>query len=145
MTATANGTIGSYAVTATVGGASASFLLTNQTPSNLVVTSLLDDLGNASNCTPQAAPGKGADAACSLRDVLLEASSLGSANVTFDAKVFASAQTIQLLNTSGSLAIPANTTITSATSGSGAGLTNLVTVSGGRLSGVSGEQGHNGH
>jgi large repetitive protein len=136
VTATANGTTGSYAVTASVAGATAtSFALTNQPPSNLVVTSLLDDVGNASNCTPQAVPGKGADAACSLRDALLEASSLGSANVTFDATVFASAHTIQLLNPSGSLAIPANTTITGATSGSGAGLINLVTVSGGGQAG----------
>jgi large repetitive protein len=136
VTATANGTTGSYAVTASVPGATAaSFSLSNQPPSNLVVTSLLDDAGNASNCTPQPAPGKGADAACSLRDALLEASSLGTANVTFDAAVFASAHTIQLLNPSGSLAIPANTTITGATSGSGAGLINLVTVSAGGQAG----------
>jgi len=135
-TATADGATGSYAVTASVAGATgASFSLTNQPPPNLVVTSLLDDVGNASNCTPQAAPGKGADAACSLRDALLEASSLGTANVTFDAAVFASAHTIQLLNPSGSLAIPANTTITGATAGSGAGLINLVTVSAGGQAG----------
>jgi large repetitive protein len=136
VTATANGTTGSYAVTASVAGATAaSFSLTNQPPPNLVVTSLLDDVGNASNCTPQPAPGKGADAACSLRDALLEASSLGTANVTFDATVFASAHTIQLLNPSGSLAIPVNTTITGATTGSGAGLINLVTVSAGGQAG----------
>ncbi len=150
VTATANGAIGSYAVTASVAGATgASFSLTNQPPSNLVVTSLLDDVGSASNCTAQPVPSKGADAACSLRDALLEASSLGTANVTFDATVFASAHTIQLLNSSGSLAIPASTTITGATSGSGAGLINLVTVAprgtGGRLSGVSGERWRDGH
>ena len=42
---------------------------------------------------------------------------------------FSSAQTITL--TSGTLTVPANTTITGATSGSGYSLTNLVTVSGG--------------
>src|SRR5262249_44190965 len=64
-----------------------------------------------------------------LRAVLATAAADGSANITFDPTVFATPQTITL--TSGTLNIPSNTTITGATSGSGASLTDLVTVSGG--------------
>jgi hypothetical protein len=64
-----------------------------------------------------------------LRAALATAATDGSANITFDPTVFATPQTITL--TSGTLNIPSNTTITGATSGSGASLANLVTVSGG--------------
>lgn len=64
-----------------------------------------------------------------LRAVLATAVADGSANITFDPTIFATPQTITL--TSGTLTIPSNTTITGATTGSGATLQNLVTVSGG--------------
>lgn len=65
----------------------------------------------------------------SLRAALVNAANAGSGNVTFDPTVFTSAQTITL--TSGTLNIPSNTTINGPTTGSGASLTNLVTVNGG--------------
>jgi len=71
----------------------------------------------------------------SLRAALASAASAGSGNVTFDPTVFATAQTISL--TSGTLTIPSYTSITGATSGGGATLTNLLTVNGG--SGRSGQ------
>jgi hypothetical protein len=64
-----------------------------------------------------------------LRAALATAATDGSANITFDPTVFATPQTITL--SSGTLTIPSNTTITGPTSGSGATLRNLVTVSGG--------------
>jgi Bacterial Ig-like domain (group 3)/MBG domain (YGX type) len=129
--ATANGTTGTYNVTAAVSGisGSVSFALTNSPPPNLVVTSTGDDSGNASNCTVQLSKTTGTDASCSLRDALLEAASLGTANIYFDSTNFASATNIALTN--GTLNFPSNTTIQGLTSGSGATLKNLVTVSGG--------------
>jgi hypothetical protein len=99
---------------------------------NLVVTTAADDAGTAGNCTVQTTPGTGTDAVCSLRDALLFAANAGSANISFDSTVFAatnfpSANTIHLNRT---LNIPANTSITGATSGSGATLTNQVRVAG---------------
>ena len=131
VTATANWTAGSYTVTAAVSGVSAgvSFSLTNNPPPNLVVTSTGDDAGTASNCTVQTSTSTGTDASCSLRDVLLEAANLGTANIWFDAGKFAAPTTIGL--TGGTLNIPSYTTITGPTAGSGATPTNLVTVSGG--------------
>ena len=64
-----------------------------------------------------------------LRAALATAAADGSANITFDPTTFATPQTITL--SSGTLNIPSNTTITGATTGSGATLKNLVTVSGG--------------
>ena len=133
ITAAANGTVGSYTVTAALNGLNVSFSLTNQSAPNLVVTTPLDDSGTPSNCTVQSTPGTGTDASCSLRDALLKAGTLGSGNITFDSRAFASAQTIQLLTPSGTLTIPNSTTITGATSGSGTLQSNLVTVSGGGL------------
>ena len=111
---------------------SATIALTVTTP-NLVVTTNQDDAGTASNCTAQTTPGTGTDTSCSLRDALLLAAGAGSGNITFDSTAFAasntaSQNTITLSN--GTLNIPANTSITGATSGSGATLTNLVTVAG---------------
>jgi hypothetical protein len=63
-----------------------------------------------------------------LRAALATAAADGSANITFDPTVFATPQTITL--SSGTLNIPSNTTIAGATTGSGATLQNLVTVSG---------------
>ena len=64
-----------------------------------------------------------------LRAALATAAADSSANITFDPTLFATPQTITL--TSGTLTIPSNTRITGATTGSGATLQNLVTVSGG--------------
>lgn len=113
-------------VTASITGMSGPISVTSP---NLVVTSVLDDAGTASNCTIQTTPGTGTDPSCSLRDALLEAASLGSGNITFDATKFSAATTITLLG-SGTLNIPSFTTVTGPTTGSGASLTNLVTVSG---------------
>ncbi|MFZ0661702.1 MAG: Ig-like domain repeat protein [Acidobacteriaceae bacterium] len=80
--------------------------------------------GVAANCTTAPAPN------CSLRDALAAANAAGSGNITFNATVFAAPQTIALGNVGG-LNVPPHTTITGPTKGSGATLTNLVTVSGG--------------
>jgi hypothetical protein len=103
----------------------------------LVVTTAADDPGTGSNCTIQATPATGTDAACSLRDALLFAANQGSGSITFDSTAFAptntaAANTITLSN--GALSIPSNTSIWGATSGSGATLTNLVTVNGNNAS-----------
>ena len=128
-------TVGSQSITATdtvtgsIQGTSGSISVTIP---NYMVTVASDDAGTASNCTIQATPGANtADASCSLRDALLAANSIGSGNITFASapgQLFATPQTIALTN--GTLSIPSNTTVTGATSGSGAGLTNLVAVSG---------------
>jgi Bacterial Ig-like domain (group 3)/FG-GAP-like repeat len=92
---------------------------------NLVVTVSTDTTtGVASNCTSIPAPN------CSLRDALAAAFAAGSGNITFDPTVFAVPQTIALGN-AGGLNLPPHTTITGPTTGSGATLTNLVTVNGG--------------
>ena len=52
-------------------------------PANYVVTVSSDDAGTASNCTPQATPGIGTDASCSLRDALLQAAATGGGNISF--------------------------------------------------------------
>ncbi len=92
------------------------------TAPNYVVTTTADDAGAPSNCT---SGGSG----CSLRDALAAATAAGGAHISFDSTVFAAAQTITLTN--GTLNIPSTTTITGPTTGSGATLTNLVTVAGG--------------
>jgi CSLREA domain-containing protein len=132
---TANSTIGGpYQVTASAGvGLSTNFSLTNTGVPNFVVTTPADDAGNAANCTPQTTPGTGTDSFCSLRDALLAAASTGAAHISFSSTVFlagntAAQNTITLTN--GTLNIPSNTTITGATSGTGATLKNLVTVDG---------------
>jgi len=132
-------TVGSQTITATDAGNS----LTAQTGNIgvtlpvLVVTTAVDDPGATSNCTIQATPATGTDAACSLRDALLFAANQGSGSITFDSTAFAptnttAANTITLSN--GVLSIPSNTSIWGATSGSGAKLTNLVTVNGNQAS-----------
>jgi len=95
----------------------------------LVVNQSGDDAGTASNCVlqPTSATTTYADT-CYLRDALLQATTTSPVIITFDSTVFATAQTITLQN--GALTIPSNTTINGATTGSGATLTNLVTVSG---------------
>jgi Divergent InlB B-repeat domain/Chitobiase/beta-hexosaminidase C-terminal domain len=94
-------------------------------PPPIVVTTVSDDAtGTASNCP--------SSSNCNLRDAIAAAAVAGVGNITFDPHVFASPQTIQL-GSGGGLTIPSNTTIniTGPTTGSGASLKNLVTVSGG--------------
>jgi predicted outer membrane repeat protein len=141
FTATLN-TVGSQTITATDSANSLTVTTGSIAVSipNLVVTTSADDAGTASNCTKQSTPGTGTDSSCSLRDALAEAGTLGSANITFDGTVFATAQTITL-GTVGTMNIPSHTTIT----GSGATPTQRVTVSGDKQYGVfnvgSGESG----
>lgn len=93
-----------------------------QTVATYVVTVTTDDVtGVAANCT-----GTGSSN-CSLRDALAAAAAGG--DITFDPTVFVAPQTISLAN--GTLNIPSDATITGPTTGSGATLTNLVTVNGG--------------
>ena len=136
FTATLN-TVGKWTITATDSADSLSVTTGNITVSipNLVVTTAADDAGTAANCTVQAKAGTGTDNACSLRDALLEATALGSANITFDSTAFATAQTITL-GSAGTLKVPANVAISGAYSGGGATLTNRVTVSGNNQFGV---------
>ena len=121
-------TVGSQTITATDAGNS----LTGQTGTiavtvpNLVVTTAVDDAGSSSNCTIQTTPGTGTDASCSLRDALLFASTEGSGGITFDSTKFGSGATIELGY--GTLTLPANTTVTGLTTGSGPSLMNLVTI-----------------
>jgi hypothetical protein len=106
----------------------------------LVVTTNKDDAGNAANCTEQAEPGVGTDASCSLRDALLFAAAAGSGDISFSSTVFsagntAAENTINLAAPPNVIVpvpfiIPANTTITGPTIGSGASRTNLVTIAG---------------
>ena len=109
------------------------FSLTASVVPDLVVTTNQDDAGTASNCTAQSMPGTGQDASCSLRDALLEAGSLGSANISFDATAFSAGNTAaqNTINLSATLTIPPSTTINGPTTGSGAAQKNLVTLSGG--------------
>jgi subtilisin-like proprotein convertase family protein len=108
---------------------------------NLVVNEIGDDGGAASNCSVQTTPGTTTNAdTCYLRDALLQAAALGSANISFDSTVFlstnsAAANTITLGSAS-TMTIPPNTTITGPTTGSGATLSTLVTVSGANTYGV---------
>ena len=116
--------------------ATASTLLTIQPPPNYVVTTTADDAGEASNCTIQSSTTTGTDSNCSLRDALLAAANAGTAsNIYFDStRVFLAANTPAqntITVTGNSLTIPSNTAIIGATTGSGAQLANLVTVSGG--------------
>jgi hypothetical protein len=100
---------------------------------SFVVNTPLDDASTpvASNC-PANPTGSGGGT-CTLRDALLASTTAGG-NISFDATVFAPGNTIAAntitLGVDGPLTIPTNTTITGATSGSGATLTNLVAVSG---------------
>ncbi|HKF49534.1 MAG TPA: choice-of-anchor Q domain-containing protein [Terracidiphilus sp.] len=94
-------------------------------PQFLVVNVTTDDFPNPSNCTPQAAAGQNntdTSPGCALRDALAEAATLAQANISFDSTAFASAQTITLTHGT-TLNVPANTTITGPTSGSGGPVT----------------------
>lgn len=128
VTATANGTVGSYSVIASVSGGitNASFALTNNPVPTYVVNTTTDDAtGTASNCTSSP------EQTCSLRDALAAASAAGAANITFASTAFPAPTGATITLSNGALNIPSNTTIQGLTTGSGATLANLVTVSGG--------------
>jgi hypothetical protein len=104
----------------------------------LVVNTASDDFGSDSsaNCAPQITPGTTTTAdTCSLRDAADYAFSANAGNITFDSTVFtasnSAAQNTITLSGEEIDIDSANTTITGPTTGSGATLTNLVTVSGG--------------
>jgi hypothetical protein len=106
---------------------------------SLVVTTNKAVTASAGNCTPQAAPGTGTDAACGLGDALAYAATSGGANITFSSTVFkasntAAQNTISVpMPPSGmpqGFVIPANTTITGPTAVIGGVTTNLVTLQG---------------
>jgi hypothetical protein len=90
-----------------------------------IVTTNTDTMnGVAANCTSTGSSN------CSLRDALAAAAAKGAANITFDPHAFAAPQTIALAS---GLTIASNTTINimGPSTGSGAPLKTLVTVSGG--------------
>ena len=124
---TANSTLGNYNVTATAGAGalSTNFSLTNSPVPSYVVTNTLSGTDATQDCT------SGTGTTCSLLDALTLANTAGAANITFASgtgQAFATAQTIQL--TISGLTVSGNISITGPTTGSGATLTNLVTVSG---------------
>ncbi len=137
FTATLN-TLGPQTITAADAASSLSSAQANITVNavpDLVVDVTTDDGGPAGNCAVQTDPTLNTgNTSCSLRDALLKAQALGAGNVYFYPTTFTSSATIPL--THGVLAIPANTAIFGLTSGSGASLKNLVTVSAGNISGV---------
>ena len=124
VTATGNGTTGSYSVTASYNGLSAIFRLTNQAIPGYVV-----------NTTADSYAGAFCDTTCSLRDALAASASAGAGNITFSSTAFPTTNTAaqNTITLGSTLNIPSNTTIQGLTSGSGATLTNLVTVKGGNF------------
>jgi hypothetical protein len=122
---------GTYSITATFSGdgnfatsnSNSVTQLVNPIPNSaIVVTTNTDNTtGVAANCTA------GGSANCSLRDALTAAAA-GGGNIIFDPAVFGTPQTISIKN--GSLNVPSNTAIIGPTTGSGASLSPLVTVSG---------------
>ncbi|MGA9673560.1 MAG: Ig-like domain repeat protein [Terracidiphilus sp.] len=105
------------------------------TATDTVTTSITGTSGNIAVTIPNFTVLNNIDSgAGSLRAALNAAATAGSGTVTFDPTFFATPQTITLA--SGTLTIPPNTTINGPTTGSGATLTNLVTVSGAGTVGV---------
>jgi CSLREA domain-containing protein len=105
---------------------SANFFVIPADKTFVVNTNADDASGLPSNCT-------GAGTACTLRDALVAALAPGSGTVTFDPTVFAATQPAaarDIMVTNGTLNIGSQTTIVGPTIGSGAGLTQLVTLSG---------------
>ncbi|MGA2352556.1 MAG: choice-of-anchor Q domain-containing protein [Terracidiphilus sp.] len=119
---TTNSIAGNYTVTASAGALTpASFSLTNSPIPMYVVTNALD----AVDANPDCSSGNGST--CSLRDALAVANATGAGSITFAPVAFATAQTIQL---GSGLTVSGNVSIAGPTTGSGATLTNLVTLSG---------------
>jgi hypothetical protein len=130
-------TPGTPTVTATAGAITGvSSAATVNAPPRYVVTVNTDaTTGTASNCTDQNQSGATPDASCSLRDAVTAADAVSfvqgvssSVAITFDPSVFATAQTITLVN--GQLELSQNVTIAGPASGSGSTPVPLVTVSG---------------
>lgn len=129
--------VGSTALTATYAG-DANFIgatsnslteeVTIVTPATTYVVTTNTDTtsGVAANCTVAGSSN------CSLRDAIAAAAAKGAASITFDPHAFATPQTITLGN-AGGLTIPSDimVNIMGPTTGSGATLKTLVTVSGG--------------
>jgi len=135
-------TIGNQTITATdistptITATSGSIVVTM--PYLVVTTNGDTTTGVATNCAVQPAAGSGTGI-CSLRDALAEAANLGVGDISFDGTAFSASNstaqnTITLPN--GTLTIPANTSITGPTSGSGYTLSDLVTLDGGGAVGV---------
>jgi len=132
---------------ATDAASNSNTVLYNVTAPNFVVNTTSDDDGSFT-CTSLASTTSnttdgnngGTPGQCTLRDALNTASGLGAGSIYFDTTVFAAsnlaanpaANTIAVnVPAWGSLNIQSNATIQGLTSGSGATLTNLVTVDGG--------------
>ncbi len=100
-------------------------------PIYTVNTNLDDSTGTAANCT-------GSNSSCSLRDALAAAAAATSgADITFDAAVFGASQPVSartIMLADNGLTVPDNTRIVGPTTGSGATLTQLVTINGANLS-----------
>jgi len=102
--------------------------------------------GTASNCTVLSTT----DANCSLRDAVAavaantNVSSSNPATINFSPTVFLASNTAAqntIISTNGTFNLPSNTTIQGLTSGSGASLTNLITINGnGNATGTSNSQ-----
>jgi len=105
----------------------------------LVVTTNSVATASAENCTAQAGPGAGTDAACGLGDALAYAATSAGASISFSSRAFnasntAAQNTIQVSMQPGGepqgFVIPGNTTLTGPTITNGGVTTNLVTVKG---------------
>ena len=92
------------------------------------------------NCTPQAAPNTGTDAACGLADALAYSANSGGANISFSSAIFNAGNTTAENTISSPLpdgfgkpypfVIPANTAISAPTSVIAGVTTNLITIAG---------------
>ncbi len=108
---------------------------------SFVVTATGDaDNGNdADTVCPDQNRGNNPGTSCTLRDALTAAGNAGAGNITFSPTVFGASTTIALTPVDGngffgSLAMGPNTSVTGPTTGSGATLTNMVTIDGGNQS-----------
>jgi CSLREA domain-containing protein len=111
--------------------------VTAQFAVSLVVNTATDDYPNdlSTKCTPQPTPGVNTiDTACSLRDAIDFANSAGVSSISFSSAVFNASNTVAensiVLGGSALTINSGSVTINGPTSGSGATLTNLVTING---------------
>lgn len=133
--ASANQTAGGpYTLTASIGAIHTTFSLTNTalpaTPvsNNFVVTVTNDtSTGVAGNCIDQSTGSHGSNANCSLRDALQAATQYASVNAPAIIR-FAQTAPATITLSHGNLNIASYTTLQGATSGTGQGLTNLITL-----------------
>ncbi len=128
--ATANQATGTYSAGASLGTLSASFTLTNTgAHSYLVAVSTDTTTGVAGNCIDQASVTQASNAQCSLRDALTAAAATATSSLPTTVTFSQTAATVIPLS-HGTLTLPAYTLLQGATSGSGSGLTNIITVDG---------------